>query len=131
MKYYQTQSHFFIIFLVIAAMAFATIPPVLKAFAKTSDTYVVSELKKAQSEMFFYELDNGSFKNACMRGEIGLVQSSVLIESGNAVSCTSSDKYKTIALRTELQSGEIYCVDSLGFLGFVDSKKGLSGNCSK
>lgn len=131
MNYYQTQSHFFVVFLVIAVMAFAMVPPILKAFANTSDSYVIAELKKAQSEMFFYELDNGSFKNACIRGGIGLVQSTVLIESGNGVSCTSSNNYKSIALRTNLQSGELYCVDSLGFLGFVKGEKGLSGNCSK
>lgn len=131
MKLYQTESHFFMVFLTIAVMFFLAIPAVFSMFAQSKSKYVISELKRAQAEMFFYEIDNGDYKRACISGFLGFSQSKLVLETGNGVSCVVSDDFRSLSMYTRLNKGDYFCVDSTGFSGITKNISFKKGYCSK
>lgn len=130
MKAYVTESYFFMVFIVIGAMALASIPFFINAFDDASDSFVVENMKKAQSEIYVYDMENINFKNACIRGGFILLHNTILLESGNAVSCVLNKNYKKLSLYTRLESGKTFCVDSGGYQGYVSGTI-PRGRCSK
>ncbi|MCD5389979.1 MAG: hypothetical protein LR005_01145 [Candidatus Pacebacteria bacterium] len=130
MNWYQSQSHFFVVFLVIAVMALTAIPAMKKSFAKTSDNFIIHEMKRVQSEMYFYKIEHNGFKHACLSGDVSMLVSDVLYELGSGLSCVTSVDVQNIALYTTLHSEKIFCVDSKGYSGFIENKL-PRGHCSK
>ncbi len=131
MNFYKAKSSIFLIFIVISAMAFAALPALFDAFAKASDIVVIENMKRVQSEMYFYEIDNGNYRYACIGGDYIVLQNKILLESGNGLSCTTNELETSISLYTKLKSDKIYCVDSLGYQGYIDENIRLLGRCSK
>ena len=131
MKEEKQSSPFFLIFIMIAVLAFAGIPPLMRAFDDTSDRYVISEMHKVQSDLYFYHFDHGSFYHACISGNFIILENKVLLESGSGVSCTTSSDKQSLSLYTRLKSGEIYCVDSHDYRGIVGEDIYPTGYCSK
>ncbi len=127
----KQSSPFFLIFITIAAIAFAGIPPVMRAFDKASDNYIIDSMNLVQSEMYFYEFDHGHFQHACIGGDFVILTNKILLESGSGVSCTTSPDKRSISLYTRLKSGDIYCVDSNDFGGIVSDDINPNGYCSK
>lgn len=130
MNWYQSQSYFFIIFIVIGTMALAAIPAMKKAFAKSSDDFIMSEMRRVQSEMYFYKIKNGGFKYACLNSDANMLVSNALYELGSGLSCITTIDMQNIALYTKLHSKKIFCVDSKGYNDFVGNKV-PRGHCSK
>ena len=103
----------------------------MRAFSQTSDTFVIHEMKRVQTEMIYYEMDYGNYNNACISGDFVILQNKVLLESGSGVSCTTNKNKTQISIYTELSTGEIYCVDSEGTQTIIDFELRPSGRCSK
>ncbi len=121
MNWYQSQSHYFVIFIVISVMAFSMIPAIKKTFTKTSDDYIISEMKRVQSEMYFYKVKNKSFKYACIGSDVNMLISNVLYELGSGLSCVTTVDMQHVALYTILNSKKVFCVDSNGYNDYVDN----------
>lgn len=128
---HEKNSPYFLIFIVISALAFTMIPAVTKSFNKASDTYVIENMKRTQADMYLYEFDNYNYVYACIGGSFVILESKILQESGDGLSCTLSKDKKSLSLYTRLKSGEIYCVDSNGYSGFVGEEIKANGRCSK
>lgn len=115
MNYYVFQSKFFIVFVAIAAMAFAALPFMKHSFSDTSDTYIRSQMDRISGEMLFIERRAGVFDHTCTKGAIGNILNDVIQEYGRSTVCrTNPPKNSEMIVYTQLHSGEYYCVDSLG-----------------
>ncbi len=126
---YQNSTYYFLIFLLIAASFFAALPFVRGAFSNYSDSYIISEMNRAQSDMYFYKRENGNFHYACIRSDIAMLISKALYELGSGLSCTTNDNEENLALYVTLRSGEIYCVDSSGTQSYIKDTEKPLGHC--
>ncbi len=114
MKLYQVQTRFFLIFILISVFALLSIPAIVKSFSKTTDKYLIAELKRAQAEMYFYEADHGNYKHACLSGLFGFNQYFLLEETGHAISCTVSPDLSSMSMFASLEEeGKFFCEGSL------------------
>ena len=126
----NNSSYYFLIFIILGISGLAAIPSMLKAFSKTSDTYLMEEMKRVQTELMFYQLDNESFKNVCSGADFTILQNKALLESHGGISCTTNTNKTQLSLYTTLKSKEVYCVDSEGNQGIIDSSFSPKGRCS-
>lgn len=124
------QSYYFLIFLLIGIFALSSVPFLVGAFSHASDQIIIGNMKKVQADLFFYKIDQGSFYHACIKGDVTTLQYIVLLESSNGLSCSTTSDYQNIALTTQLNNGDLYCVDSSGFYGKIPQYYS-SGYCSK
>jgi hypothetical protein len=114
MNYNLVNTTYFLIFVIIAATAFAAIPAMKTSFADVSDTYVKSQISRIQGEMFFMEQTKGNFKNACFTGEIGLLVQDMINEYGEHVVCRTNSDYSKMIVYAKLRAGDYLAVDSAG-----------------
>ena len=124
------KSYFFLIFIIIGVSAIAVIPSLKKSFSKASDTFIMEEMRRVQTDMFYYELDHGSFNGACISGDFVMLQNKILLDSGAGLSCTTDKNKSRLSLYTKLSTGDTYCVDSEGEQGIVHHKLKPTGRCS-
>jgi hypothetical protein len=127
---YQNSSYYFLIFIIISVSFLSAIPFIKKTFSKTSDSYIVSEMNRVQSNMYFYKKENNNYKYACIHSDVSMLITKVLYELGSGLSCTTSDNENNIALYATLHSGDIYCVDSSGLRLYTNKTQKILGHCS-
>lgn len=114
MNYYLFQSKFFIIFIAIAAMAFAAIPFMKNSFADVSDSYIKNQINYIQGEILFIDIKEGAFDNLCTQGEIGKIVNDV-VQNSIAVKCLVNPPINNkIMICAQLKTAYHYCVDYLG-----------------
>lgn len=127
---YKSSSYFFLVFIVLAASAFAALPTVKKSFTHFSEEYIESEMVQIQSHMFFYKIEEGSFHGFCQDRPVLTLGYEILSETDSGLSCLLAQDFSGVALFFGLSSGETYCVDASGFSGVLSfSPRNLSGHC--
>lgn len=124
----SNSSYYFLVFIVIGVFALSVIPSLKKSFAQASRVLVINTLKKVQADMFYISIEQGDFYRACS-GSAASANIELILETGNAISCTVSDNYQNMAVSAQLKAGEFYCVDSNGFSGEV-YQSAQGGHCS-
>lgn len=123
--------YYFLVFLVVGVFALSATPFILHAFASASETIIIENMKKAQTDLYFYDAEYGGFQYVCIAGNIVVLQNDLLLEYADGLSCTVSENYRNVSLYTTLNKGKKYCVDSLGYQGFISSEKPPQGRCLK
>jgi len=115
MNYYIFESKFFIIFIAISAMAFSAIPFMRNSFADVSDSYVISQLNRLQSEMLLTKTKEGTFKNSCITGNVnGIVIDLIKNDVSKMICKTNSPLFSKMMTCALLKNRNYYCVDSSG-----------------
>ncbi|MCI5051004.1 MAG: hypothetical protein MRY57_01715 [Candidatus Pacebacteria bacterium] len=115
MNYYLFQSTFFIVFIGIAAMAFAALPFMKNSFADVSDNYIKSELSRMQAEMLFVSVRQNTFTNFCTTGEVNGIVLDLIKNKTTSLHCkTNAPINNQVIVCAELKNENHYCVDYLG-----------------
>ena len=128
---YKNSTYYFMVFVVLSISFLAAMPSIKNIFSKTSDAYIIAEMNRVQSNMYFYKKKNNNYKYACIHSDVSMLITKVLYELGSGLSCTTSDNENNIALYVKLNSGDIYCVDSNGLQLYTNKKQKTLGHCSK
>ena len=115
MNYYRVQSTYFLMFILISAIAFVAVPVMKDSFSSISDSYVKSQMKRIQTEMFFIDQGRGSFRHTCYTGSVGIIIRDLIQEYGKKVVCrTDKPLDSKVFIYVELRSGAFLSVDYLG-----------------
>ena len=132
MNYYLLQSHYILLFIVITTLTFSAIPFIDTAFSDFSDSYVKSEMRTIQGEMFFYKQGRGSFTHSCESGKIGLIIQDIIKEHGSYVSCRINKPLDSkMIVCAQLRSSSYNCVDSLGTMCEITHEPNDEFDCKR
>lgn len=112
---YFSFGHYFLIFLIIAASAYAAMPFVQNTFRDISDTYVRSQMQRVQSEVLFLSARNHNFRHVCFEGIIHETLKDIIQGHSKYTSCRSNiPEYSELIICSYLKSGRYLCVDGIG-----------------
>lgn len=130
MNYYVFQSKFFIVFIAIAAMAFAAVPMMKNSFADVSDSYIRSKMNLIKAEMMFIDRTSHSFKMACESNAIDNAIANIISENTQLIVCNANTPlYTEMIVYAKLKSGNYYAVDSHGVSCELASEPHSGFNC--